>query len=664
MANLRLPPNVRQDPNTGYYEITNRDGKTIRVNAATQEQLDTYVRSVNTNTPATVTQIDPTTGRERVDNFNPSAIVQQTDSLGAWRAAQTQLKRQAGVVGTTTGGFVDFETGQPLTRAQAEQRVRAAGLPPDTIAALEPLDRYQANQSQRDLDQTSNQPAQLAAPEQIYTPPQPEVVPRAQSFPLPDPDTIQSRDLPAEASVRSSPQDVVIVQEYGSDVAVDIDDGILGRTTRFEPLPVEPIDRDPALGTTTVFDDAGVTTNFEPRPVDATPGVTPAFDESGAVSGQTTLFAAPDVDPVSDPGSFPAFDEAGSEIGTTTLFSVDASTVAFAPGDVGLENLSDSELDAQLANTARDDPGYALLVAEYERRYGSSPNPLNVEIVGADQVAAEQAQAAAALAQQQATIAAQRNQASQGDWRVKLRLAAGATYLYKDPNIAQDGILYPLAVTDGVVFPYTPQITTAYNANYSPYDLTHSNYRGYFYQNSYVGEIQIQATFTAQDTFEANYLLAVIQFFRSVTKMFYGQDEQRGSPPPLVFLQGLGEFQFNLHPCAVTQFNYTLPADVDYIRARTATIDGTSLLIRRDRQTLPTNPFSAALDRLSNAGLNRGAINSPPAPPTLGTSSPTYVPTKLEATINLLPIQSREQQSRQFSVKSYANGDLVKGGFW
>jgi hypothetical protein len=279
-------------------------------------------------------------------------------------------------------------------------------------------------------------------------------------------------------------------------------------------------------------------------------------------------------------------------------------------------------------------------------------------------------QAATIRARSQAAIESQRKQANNGDWRVKLRLAGASNYLYNDPEITEDGILYPLQVTDGVIFPYTPTIQTTYGANYSSYDLTHSNYRGHFYQNSYVDDISISAMFTAQDTSEANYLLAVIHFFKSVTKMFYGQDAQRGLPPPLVFLQGLGEYQFNLHPCVVKAFNYNLPADVDYIRARSVNLDGTSLLQRRDRQSLPTTGAGSALAsliRLANAGLNGlkpGALNSPPAPTTLGTNAPTYVPTKMDITLTLMPIQTRQQVSQQFSLKNFANGNLLKGGFW
>ena len=280
----------------------------------------------------------------------------------------------------------------------------------------------------------------------------------------------------------------------------------------------------------------------------------------------------------------------------------------------------------------------------------------------ADQDLANQTFANRENARLQATIQAQRKQANDGDWRVKLRLAAGANYLYK---ATEPGILEPLSVSDGVVFPYTPKINTSYSATYSATDLTHSNYKGYFYQGSSVGDVKISATFTAQDTFEANYLLAVIHFFRSVTKMFYGQDQQyRGAPPPLVFLQGLGEYQFNLHPCVVSQFDYVLPDDVDYIRARSVSVNGTNLLQKRDRQTVSNGSDSTSAGRLQGAGLSAGGIFIPPPPPTLGIDKPTYVPTKMEISITLLPIQTRAQLSQEFSLAKFANGNLVRGGYW
>ena len=197
--------------------------------------------------------------------------------------------------------------------------------------------------------------------------------------------------------------------------------------------------------------------------------------------------------------------------------------------------------------------------------------------------------------------------AANTDWRVTLRLAPGATYLYNDP---QAGLLQPLKVTNGVIFPYTPAISTAYKANYSSYDLTHSNYRGYFYQNSYVDVINMTATFTAQSTSDAAYVLAVIHFFRSVTKMFYGQDAKRGSPPPLVFLSGLGDYQFNNHPCLVQQFNYTLPPDVDYISSGSPNNLGLNLQPLQNLYSTTLNAVAPTVTRLANAFLPPGAQNA------------------------------------------------------
>ena len=162
--------------------------------------------------------------------------------------------------------------------------------------------------------------------------------------------------------------------------------------------------------------------------------------------------------------------------------------------------------------------------------------------ISEQQQAAINAQAMKARAQQQQTVSEMREASgvknADGDWRVKLRLAPQATYLYKAP---EPGILAPLAVTDGIIFPYTPTIDVQYRAEYQNYSPTHSNYQHYFYKNSSVQTVQLQAEFTAQDTIEAEYLLAVIHFLKSASKMFYGQDAERGSPPPLLYLTGLGE---------------------------------------------------------------------------------------------------------------------------
>jgi len=288
--------------------------------------------------------------------------------------------------------------------------------------------------------------------------------------------------------------------------------------------------------------------------------------------------------------------------------------------------------------------------------------------------------AATNRAQGQSTDQTRVNQPAAADWRVKISLAQNSTYLYNAPSNRDGsggpGILAPLLPTNGVIFPYTPSIETSYTATYAKTELTHSNYKGQFYQNSSVGDIIIRGTFTAQDTREASYLLAVIHFFRSVTKMFYGQDPEAGTPPPLVYLSGLGQYQFNNHPCVVTNFAYNLPSDVDYIRANGFNNIGLNMSNRRNQSSGPAPGGSlgavvAILNRLKNSGLKPGGKTEVPNSGIVkqnvtnqNSINSTYVPTKMEITVTLAPIQTRSQVSQQFSLQNFANGDLLKGGFW
>ena len=266
--------------------------------------------------------------------------------------------------------------------------------------------------------------------------------------------------------------------------------------------------------------------------------------------------------------------------------------------------------------------------------------------------------------QSQATQQDAANFAQQGDWRVRLALAPSADYLYK--NKGKEGILLPLAATDGVIFPYTPAISVQYAAAYDGTELTHSNYKFWQYRSSSVDSVSITCDFTAQDTSEANYLLAVIHFFRSVTKMFYGQDQNptNGTPPPLCYLYGLGSFQFDTHPLAITSFTYTLPTDVDYIRAgATTTGPGVS---KAPSSVETQNSNSVSGDRLNSSGLNKGALTAAPQfASNDGTRTPTYVPTKMQISITAIPIVTRNDISNNFSLNgpglNYGSGALLQG---
>lgn len=308
----------------------------------------------------------------------------------------------------------------------------------------------------------------------------------------------------------------------------------------------------------------------------------------------------------------------------------------------------------------------------------------------------------------QATLREETNFGLRNDWRVRLALAPGASYLYKDTS---NKLLEPLNATDGVLFPYTPQINVTYAANYQPTDPAHTNYKFYQYENSYVDNINIGCDFTAQDTTEARYLLAVIHFFKSATKMFYGQDQnpKPGTPPPMCFLYGFGEFQFNAHPLAITNFSYNLPNDVDYIRTGSPDQEMNDGLeeVPVTAKRIQSSPKKSSL----NAGKGWGQLAQEFVENRLGsgiaavgnffglqltagggTAQPnwaqggfnagkyaienwvTYVPTKINLQISCIPLMSRYEVSNRFSLKDYANGNLVRGngaqggrksaGFW
>ena len=267
--------------------------------------------------------------------------------------------------------------------------------------------------------------------------------------------------------------------------------------------------------------------------------------------------------------------------------------------------------------------------------------------------------------QQQATLQDATNFDLGKDWRVRLALAPCSNYLY---NATPPGILGPLKATQGVIFPYTPDIQVTYTGNYEPLSLTHSNYKIFQYQSSSVDQVTIACAFTAQDTTEALYMLAAIHFFRSATKMFYGQDQNpnKGLPPPLCYLYGLGAFQFDNHPLVISSFTYTLPNEVDYIRVSTNTVQpGVGSSRGNDNGFNPNPAQQAAFQRLGGTIAPGGT--SPPADfgiPNIGTSPATYVPTMMNMSITCYPIVNRNDISNNFSLRDYATGQLITKGIW
>jgi hypothetical protein len=195
-------------------------------------------------------------------------------------------------------------------------------------------------------------------------------------------------------------------------------------------------------------------------------------------------------------------------------------------------------------------------------------------------------------------------------------------------------LLYPLYSTNGVLFPYTPSISTGNVAEYDPSAFIHTNYGYNSYIRSYPKPISISAEFTAQTNDEALYLLAVIHFFRAVTKSYFGINpyNKAGTPPPTLLFNYLGQHQFNNVPVLVKSFDYTYEANIDYVPVYTG----------------------SSVDFSSNIGVSL---------PTANSDGYSYVPTHMTVSLELdtqyIPIKLRNE----FNLDEFRAGKLYNKGY-
>lgn len=252
------------------------------------------------------------------------------------------------------------------------------------------------------------------------------------------------------------------------------------------------------------------------------------------------------------------------------------------------------------------------------------------------------------------------------DWRVKLSI----------PNIGvfkSSSVLQPLLSTGAMVFPYTPSIKISHTANYDEQSITHQNYQFVTYQNSKMEKISISAPFYVEDAVQAQYWLAAVHYFRSVTKMFTGSDggANAGSPPPIVYLSGYGDFVFKNIPVVVTSFSVDLGQDTNYIStslrksiskpagptaaAPVAQANGWMSLASAALQTAGLQNIAGMVTGLSNKN-SQGSFQQQVQIQAMQGDS--HVPVKSNFEVSLQPIYSR-QTIREFSLQSFVQGKYV-----
>ena len=149
---------------------------------------------------------------------------------------------------------------------------------------------------------------------------------------------------------------------------------------------------------------------------------------------------------------------------------------------------------------------------------------------------------------------------AKNDWRVRIN---AEWTLFNSP------LFKLLQNTGGVIWPYTPNITVSTKANYQTIDAIHSNYQFQAYKNSVVEDIQISGEFSCETETDAAYWIAATTFFKTATKMFFGQGENAGNPPIICNLSGYGSSIFDKIPVVIKSFSVDLKDDVNYIKCNT-----------------------------------------------------------------------------------------------
>jgi hypothetical protein len=158
---------------------------------------------------------------------------------------------------------------------------------------------------------------------------------------------------------------------------------------------------------------------------------------------------------------------------------------------------------------------------------------------------------------------------------------------YLSSNTDPVGVLQPFG---GIVFPYTPQISFSHDATYNGVNPTHSNYTQYFYKNSAVSAISVNAKFTVQNEQDAIILIGVITLLRALTKMRFGPDQDAGAPPAVCRFSAYGNFMLNNVPVTVASFKHDLPDGVDYFQTNPLRSQGLNFVPVMSNINLTLNP--------------------------------------------------------------------------
>lgn len=285
----------------------------------------------------------------------------------------------------------------------------------------------------------------------------------------------------------------------------------------------------------------------------------------------------------------------------------------------GQPDFSDNTYAAQLRRN--------LLNAEQEKfgRFGSDANGPSQFFDGIISSGFDQSQSGTAP---QSTTSSQKKY----DWRARLRPKNGGIERFYAPIINSrdengnptfstedvDYLMRPIRESNGLVWQYTPQILLNGGAEYNSHMGQGMNYPINTYTQGMPMTIPVTADFTANDIWEARYMLALLVFLRISIKSYFGDSAVAngfyGGPPPVMVFEYMGDHMFNKVPVTVQNYTAELNPNVDYI-------------------------------------------------PVQVNDTVTYVPTRMNVMVTLQPHYTQQKQRRRYDVQAIANGAAYRDGF-
>jgi hypothetical protein len=205
------------------------------------------------------------------------------------------------------------------------------------------------------------------------------------------------------------------------------------------------------------------------------------------------------------------------------------------------------------------------------------------------------------------------------DWRARLRPKnGGVTRFFSKLGNEANYLLKPLDEAGGLIWQYTPTIFMSGSAEYNEAMMQGMNYPINTFISSRPPDIPVTADFSANNIYEARYLLAVMTFLKICTKAYFGDDAvakgTAGTPPPVMLFEYLGDHGFNKVPVVVTNYSMQLPDNVDYVPVQVG-------------------------------------------------DTVTYVPTLTNIMINLKPQYTPHKLRRRFSLEAITSGAAYRDGF-